>query len=347
MRVCLALIWMLVLSASLGAAEIPGSTFRSGVWDGGAYSFDETGQFSHCGISTPYKSRDSLFFFANYDGTYNLGISKPDPVFKQGEVFPVTFIIDRRAPLYGEGVAHSEKFAILRIYDSARGLDALKRGSVLRILSQNQRSGYNLGGTFKAFETARQCAAHYRGYVGKPTARAAASPPARPQIDQTLLYQIATNMIAGYGILDSRYLSDEEVKSFTDYTGVFWTSQSTGLIGGVFYGLSRGIQHLHESDTRDMDEIAGTCTGDLATAARDLEPENGYPARVLQAVCGLETEIQRATIRKYLMDDLVLYVMVMHVDPVGSTVPEQQEIEREQLGQAVAAQAVSLVLESR
>lgn len=349
MRVGLAFLCLILVSTFAFAAEIPGSSFQSGVWKGNAFTFDENGRFSHCSISTPYQSGDVLYFFSNADGSFNIGVSRPQPAYRDGQVFPISITVDRRAPIYGEGVAYGDKFVILRIYDAGRAVEALKRGKVLRILEEERRSVYNLGGTFKALDTAKRCVAYYQGYVGAPVAKA---PPASPApeaspLDQTLLYQIATNMIAGYGITDSRYLRQEEVDSFTRNPGVFWTSDYSRILGGVYYGPSGGIEHLRESDALDMRDIAGGCTGDLATTARDLEPEDGIPGRLLRAVCSAETEIQHAEVRKYLMGDIILYVMVMHIDPVGSTVPERREEERRQLGQTVAARAVSMVVESR
>lgn len=350
MRVFLTLCWTLVLSVCAVAAEIPGSAFRSGVWNGGAYTSDQTGRFSHCGISTPYKSGDSLFFFVNDDGTYNLAVSKPEAEFTKGQVFPVTFMIDRRAPFYGEGVAQSERFLVLHIFDKGQALEALKRGSVLRILSENRRSGYNLGGTFKAFEATRKCAAYYRNYVGTPVAQApaptapAAAAPA--PVDQSVLYQIATDMIAEIGVKDPRYLSREEAKTFTPHEGVFWASPSANLYGGVYYRASGGIRDLRDSDAQDLHEITHTCTGDIVSGARKV-PADEFPAREMRALCKLENEFHEAIVTKYLVDDIILYTALLFVDPAGSPAPADREEERRELSQNVTARAASFVAKSR
>ena len=351
MRVFLALCWTLVLLGFVIAAEIPGSAFRSGVWDGGAYTSDTTGRFSHCGISTPYKSGDSLFFFVNEDGSYNLAVSKPKPEFTKGQVFPVTFMIDRRAPFYGEAVAQSEKFLILHIYDKGQALEALKRGSVLRILSENRRSGYNLGGTFKAFETTRKCAAYYRGHVGAQVARVPAQPSAPAAVapspvDQSVLYQIATHQIARMGVQDSRYLTREEVENLVAHEGVFWFSEAANLYGGVYVRPSGGISNLQESDSQDLLEITQGCSGDIVSGSRNVTTDE-LQTREMRARCTLETHMTEVIVQKVLIEDVIVYTAFMFSDPLGSSIPAEREEERREVSEEVAARAAVFVINSR
>ena len=338
-----------LLSVGASALEIPGSRFSFGNWNGGAYTYDETGYFSHCGVSTSYVHGHSLFFFAYHHGAFTLGISTPQPAFQTGQILPVRVVVDRLPPLDGEASVVNPSFAVLRIYDDAKALQAAKRGQVLKVYLAGKVTNFDLSGTYRAIDAARKCAAHYRGYVGTPVAKA--RPPAPPQanspIDQTLLYQIATNMIAGYGITDSRYLTREEVESITDSEGVFWMSPSSRLYGGVYYRPSNGIQHLRESDAADMDEITRGCAGDLLTAARDFVTPDGASARELQAACKLQTEVQQINVTKVFIEEFILYVSIMYIDPIGSTVPVEEEDERRALSQNVVAQAISLVRQSR
>ncbi|MBD3765470.1 MAG: hypothetical protein IE927_12280 [Rhodobacterales bacterium] len=98
---------LLALTAALPArAEyIPGSDFAFGNWEGAAYTFDETGRFSHCAISASFVSGDILHFSVNAQVSVSIGIESAGWGLTPGETFAITASIDRRRSFRGTAEA--------------------------------------------------------------------------------------------------------------------------------------------------------------------------------------------------------------------------------------------------
>lgn len=149
----------LVLAASSVQAEfIPGSEFGHGNWEGGAYTFSGTNEFSHCAISVDFVSGDTLYFGVNSDASITVGVSSENYRLTPDQSFPVALYVDRRRPFYATAKAIDEGFAILTIEDFSAAMDAFGRGQSLRLESNLVTGHYDLTGSFRALEAARQCA---------------------------------------------------------------------------------------------------------------------------------------------------------------------------------------------
>ena len=77
-----------------------------------------------------------------------------------------------------------------------------------------------MSGTFRALEATRNCVIHNYRYVGA-TGNPSQPPVAASKIDRTLLFQIATGMIADIGISDFRYLTESEALEQSKANAVF------------------------------------------------------------------------------------------------------------------------------
>ena len=66
---------LLILSASSVTARGPYGSVKIGNWSGGAFTNDQTGAFSGCIASAPYKSGITVFVMVSANVSWNLGFS--------------------------------------------------------------------------------------------------------------------------------------------------------------------------------------------------------------------------------------------------------------------------------
>ncbi len=183
-NICIAAM-LIALSGPAGAEEIPGSSFGYGNWEGAAYTFTGTNEFSHCAISVGFVSGDTLYFGVNQDATITVGVASENYNLVADQSFPVALYVDRRQPFYATATAIDRTFAVLTIEDFPAAMDAFGRGRTLRMESAQATGNYDLTGSFRALEAARQCAINQLQIAAKnpPTVTntpTAPQPPAQP-----------------------------------------------------------------------------------------------------------------------------------------------------------------------
>lgn len=332
----------LVLAAAPAYAEyIPGSDIRVGNWAGAGYTYDETGRFSHCVVSASYLSGDTLYLSVNEDASVTVGVESPGLTMTVGQEIPVALYIDRRAPFYGRAYAVDTSFATLVLNDFEAALTALQKGQTLVVESAIGSSTYDLTGTYRALNATLDCAVRHLDYVSAPAAAAqpevgaSASP-----VDKTLLFQVATGMIADLGMNDFVYLSEAETKALFQSDAVAWSSPSMGVLGGVVAMAADGLQQLKETDAQDFAFLAEGCEGEVATTARNVSMTD-YQSRELRAMCVDGDESTESLLNKTLVGETVLYTLLVFSQ--ASTVNEPQK--RQELSEQAAIRAASFVKE--
>ena len=212
----------LMLAAGAAVADpIPGSTFRIGNWEGGAYGSEGSGAFTHCGISAGYVTGDVLHFTVNRQATVTVAVTSPAlagiPV---GESFPVVLHVDRRPPFHGSATVLADGFAALEVTDFDRALESFMRGYTLTVRGAGREGRYDLTGTFRALGATMDCAARYFDHA-----------PTHTQPDRTAAFQLATTVLTGLGIRDFRFLSQGELEEMGQPDSVAWTAPEHGLFG--------------------------------------------------------------------------------------------------------------------
>lgn len=342
MRIFIGGLLALLLSCSAMADEIPGSAFKYGQWVGGAYTDTTIGQFRHCSVFASYENGDRLYFFINRDGTITVALANPGFRLVKGEKFPVLLKVDRRPPFRGQAQALGSDFAVLVIEDFDRALTAFRKGFKVMIEAGNRRGVYDLTGTYQALDLARRCAREFFAYQQTPSA------PAAPQtastgVDKSMLYQIATGMIAEIGVRDFQFWTDEEVEKLNIGEGVFWNAPSVNLIGGVYVRPARENMELRETDAADLQEMTGACNGDILSGAREVKPSD-HPTRELRMICSMDDLIQETIVSKVLIEDIVVYTLLLFSDLQAPT--EQEEQNRRQMSEDVISRAASFIVPS-
>ncbi|QIE42630.1 hypothetical protein G5B39_12265 [Rhodobacteraceae bacterium SC52] len=275
----------IVILAFLGATQaqsevILGSSFASGNWQGEAYTNDVSGKFSHCAISAPYESGDTLIFGVTRAATVTVGVVAPGLRMTEGDTFPVILQVDGRSTFQAVGAAASSDVAYLEIEDFRRALNAFKRGYTLDIFALGAEGNFSLAGTFRALDAATRCATRYFDYSSPRRPEA----PQTSQIDPALTYQIATSMITELGLSDARYLTKAELNEIDLAGSAYWVSETTGVEGGaMLFDLSSDAPSIRETDITVSEYLSRGCLGDVATMAKSVEGE--FPARQVRVLC--------------------------------------------------------------
>jgi S1-C subfamily serine protease len=102
-----ALAGLVVGKAALAAG--PFGTIHVGHWQGGAYTNDSTGAFSHCAAAAGYLSGISLFIGQNANHVWLMGFSEPSWELAPGQSYPIELTFDGRTQFHIFGTASNTK----------------------------------------------------------------------------------------------------------------------------------------------------------------------------------------------------------------------------------------------
>lgn len=102
LKSCIVALLLQMGIAGAAHAKGPFGSVNVGNWIGGAFSNDETGDFSHCAATTPYANGVILVIGQNAAGIWTLAFASPNYRFNKGEnaAIDVTFDGQEQARLY-------------------------------------------------------------------------------------------------------------------------------------------------------------------------------------------------------------------------------------------------------
>ncbi|WP_136659006.1 hypothetical protein [Nitratireductor sp. XY-223] len=325
----LVMLWAVCAQADV----IPGTQYDHGVWIGAAYTSATTGKFDHCAVSAKFRSGDRLYLSLNFDSTLTVGITNSSFRFTAGESFPIVLSVDNRKLFGGRAMARSETFLIVTFEEIEALIPALKRGSQMRLESDPVKGIYSLRGSSRALDATLKCAIDNSDYAEKPADTA-------PLFDKSLLYQIATGMIAEVGATDFVYLTDKEVEELGFVGAVVWKSVSAGVVGVVLLTPAGEGEELHDSDSADIEELTRGCSGDVLSGIRSVKSSD-LPTREIRVICTDEKIVEETIASKVLLDGAVLYTMLVFLDRVDD--PALDGRDRIQLSDDIRLRAASFV----
>lgn len=336
-------------ATAASAEEIIGSAFSTGNWEGAAYTFSGSTEFSHCAVSVGYVSGDTLYLSVNSDASVTVGVESPSFRFTPGESFPAALYVDSRQPFHGTADVLEPTFLVIGIADFDGAMQALTRGRALRVEGRGPLGNFDLTGSFRALEAARSCAISQLEFAAAggipklvaPPAPAASAPvaaaPPNSASDRTVLFQIATEMIAEIGVRRFRYLDAAESRDIAGRDSVFWIAEEAGLYGGAVIVPLAGAE-LRDSDSGDLGFVSSECQGDVATSTRSIAVD-GLEGREIRGLC-IEADGQIETLlTKIRIGDAALYTILAFGD--GADAATSQE--RRRISESVAIRAANFV----
>jgi hypothetical protein len=172
------------LSAGIAEAKGPFGSIRVGNWQGGAYTNDTTGQFSHCAALARYRS--GIFFVVSIDssGGWSIGFAH-DTWQLTEEVFPIDLIFDAKSKYHVIGKVISRNQIVVPMPSDSELIAQFRNALAMSAILKGQLFQFNLNNTAQLLPTLANCAAtvkargiaHAGDFTVTPPPKLAAAPP--------------------------------------------------------------------------------------------------------------------------------------------------------------------------
>ena len=187
-RSSLAMIALAVGLALVSAANAAGpiSPFRLGIWAGGAYTDDNTGSFSHCAASVPYKSGITMAVAVNRSFGWTMGFYDPQWTLVQNSQIPIELHFDGGAAVDVFGTAIKSNLVVVAMPDNSRLINAFRFAYQMNAMSQGRFFLFNLPSTSKLMVQLVDCVRASLGMESK-TQPAPQQPTIAPAVSQDIL----------------------------------------------------------------------------------------------------------------------------------------------------------------
>ncbi len=272
------------------AAELISGTSRdvSG-WKIGAYTYNDTGKFSHCAMTAKFRSGITMVFAISHNLTWRAIWAHPDWKLTRGEKVEVTFSVDGGAGRQTMATARTTNSVTAELPDSADLFDSLRKGNQLTVYAQGNRYDFVLDGTHAALTETIACARN----GGQPAAAASTpSPPAAPprkettpagaeqRLEATTLVAnlLAESDMSGHRILTGKERERPELRKFADWA----TMWQAGPVGGVLKIVPDGKPG--EIGAKIIAEESRVCDAGTFTSGSTPDETNPKVSR-LNATC--------------------------------------------------------------
>jgi hypothetical protein len=292
MRPSLVLAGVLLASPALAAG--PFARFSVGNWAGGAFTNNDTGQFSHCAVSASYKSGVTMHVSVNGNYGWNLGFSNRAWGLKPGSDVPMEMVFDRNDTVRINAKAVQPQLVVVTMPANSDIVRAFRGAQFLEAGMLGARYTFRLTSTAEVMPALVDCVkanANLKVAPGTPapaqgggTATAASADPAI-QLEAVTL---ATNFLLKAQLPEPKVLSGSEAPASIGTNGVGWRARgATGVVrvlanpsqkdvdvaAAVSAADARGCQGRFASG-RTTDQIEGG-----AVLRRFSSCENGGDAR--------------------------------------------------------------------
>jgi S1-C subfamily serine protease len=187
-----------VLAASTAFAAGPYGSIHVGNWNGGAYTDDRTGAFSHCAAVASYNSGIGLVVGQTVAGPWLMAFVQPAWQLTPGETYPIDVTFDGQAQFHLFGTAASPTMVNIALPNNSV-IDQLRKSQFMAATAYGQTSQFYLNSTGQLLPTIANCVAKTKSTgvanagdfsvpvakmpasnaTGKPAATASAAPAAK------------------------------------------------------------------------------------------------------------------------------------------------------------------------
>jgi S1-C subfamily serine protease len=145
------------LSAPAAFAAGPFGSIHVGNWNGGAYTDDKTGVFSHCAAVATYLSGINVAVGQNVAGAWVLSIGHPEWRLTPGESFPIDVTFDGQAQFHLFGTAITLNIVSAILPNTA--IDQFRKSHMLAAVAKGQVFQFNLTSTGQLLPVIANCVA--------------------------------------------------------------------------------------------------------------------------------------------------------------------------------------------
>ncbi|MBR0794265.1 trypsin-like peptidase domain-containing protein [Bradyrhizobium jicamae] len=181
-----AAVW-LVVSASPSGARGPYGSITVGNWQGGAFTDDKTGAFSHCSAGSTYQS--GIYFMVSIaeNGSWRLGFAHESWRLTPGEAFPLTLTFDGQPAFNVYGMPLGERLVIVEMPVNSSLINQFRKARQMSAFAQGHLFQFNLNQTAQLLPALLNCVMSVRksGIANAGEFAVAAKPAAAPPPQQT------------------------------------------------------------------------------------------------------------------------------------------------------------------
>jgi hypothetical protein len=256
MKLMLVIATLLASLFAISAAQARGpyGSINVGNWKGGAYTNDQTGEFTHCAAGAGYDS--GIYFMVTVDQAsgWGLGFHNPKWTLTNNQTFQIALTFDGQAPFNVQGAAISGNLIRVPMPVDSALIAQFRKAKSMTAFTQGQLFQFKLDQTAVLLPTLANCVAVVKqqgianagDFSVKPAPKsgAAAAAPGtgggslRPQSSQNLssemqieAIELASNFILKTTLHNPRVLSRTETPVAVAATGAGWRSdEAAGFV---------------------------------------------------------------------------------------------------------------------
>jgi S1-C subfamily serine protease len=151
-----------------------------GNWKGGAFTNDQTGEFSHCGATAVYKN--GIYFVVMIDNkpSWSLGFFHQSWTLSTGKAFPIQLTFDGQAPVNVHGIAITDKLLRLPMPDTSNLIAQFRKAKSMSAYAQGQLLQFDLDSTGQLLPTLANCVVKVKQNGVANVGDFSVPPPAKP-----------------------------------------------------------------------------------------------------------------------------------------------------------------------
>lgn len=216
---------------SVRADEI--ESYRVRDWNIGAYSNDETKEFSHCAMGADYKNGISLLFAINREKQWFMVLANENWDLNEGDKYNFDIDLDGSKGTRWFGVAVNSHLLRVPLADSASLFELFSASQMMTIRAMSATFRFDLTNSRIGLEAVSECARRHiakensNPFNNNPFARAPKGPKSKASDEQ--LYSegaiVMTNMLSEIGSVGHRLAPVQKLRE--DYKGyhAVWTGE--------------------------------------------------------------------------------------------------------------------------
>ena len=222
-------------------------------WSGGAYTDDNTGEFSNCIASASYKSGINFGVLVTKSYGWVLAFSHPNWTLSKGQKFPIVLSFDGRNTFNVDGIAMAAATVLVQMPDNSELLKSFRAAHTMSAFAQGNLFQFDLKGTAVLMVSLVNCVKTINAgglaaatnftvttnaapkQTTAPPTSASSLQPNRPQEGSAELQmeamQIASNFILKANLSHPALLSRSETPVSLASTGAAWKADNlTGFV---------------------------------------------------------------------------------------------------------------------
>jgi S1-C subfamily serine protease len=148
-----------LLSVTFSHARGPYGSITIGNWQGGAYTDDKSGVFTHCAAGASYQSGIYFLVLVGASGNWRLGFSHQSWRLTPGEAFPLALTFDGQQPFNVYGMPIGAQLVAVDMPPNSSLINQFRKARVMSAFAQGQLFQFNLNQTAQLLPSLVNCVA--------------------------------------------------------------------------------------------------------------------------------------------------------------------------------------------